>query len=123
MRISPCLSNENDQWRVNFARTEFEHEIVQSEFTTDDVTNNAYQKKKDGKVGIWSWSSHGVCNLHTPEMFGLVQFTKQQSGQAKWISNPVAGVHRILLDIYYAHRDYFAANNKYIANLFEPGLK
>jgi hypothetical protein len=120
---TPCPPIENDQWRVNFARTEHEHEIVQSEFTTSDVINNAYQKKEDTEVGNWSWSPHGVCNLHTPEMFGIVQFTKQLPGRAKWILDPTTEARKILLDIYYAQRDFFAINNKYVNGLKELGLK
>jgi len=120
---SPCPPNENDQWRINFARTEYEHEIIQSEFTTKDVTNNAYQKKKDGGLGIWSWSSHGVCNLHLPEMFGMVQFSRLKPNQVNWIDDPVAEARLVLMDIYYAQRDYSKAHSKYAADLEVLGLE
>jgi len=120
---SPCPPNDNDQWRVNFARTEFEHEIITSQHTTKDVSNNAYQKKDGGQVGIWSWSSHGVCNLHTPEMFGVVQFTKEQPNQSRWIADTDAEARLILMDIYYAQRDYLDAHGKYALDLNILGLK
>ena len=119
---SPCPPQNGNKWRINFARTEFENEIIQSKFTTKDVTNNAYQKKENGEVGIWSWSSHGVCNLHTPEMFGVVQYTNLAVGEAEWIPDQTVEARNILMDIYYAQRDYYKKNDKYVINLDELGL-
>lgn len=119
---SPCPPQNGNQWRINFARTEFENEIIQSKFTTQDVTNNAYQKKENGEVGIWSWSSHGVRNLHTPEMFGIVQFTNLAAGDAEWIPDQTVEARKILMDIYYAQRDYYKTYEKYVINLEELGL-
>jgi len=118
-----CPPKENDQWRINFARTEFEHNVIQSEFTTDDVTGNAYQKKENGEVGIWAWSTHAVCNLHTPEMFGYVQFSKRSLGATQWQSDPLTDVRKYLMDIYIAQKDYFKKNDSYATRFNDLSIK
>jgi hypothetical protein len=110
------------QWRINFARTEFEHEVITSDHTTSDVKNNAYKKKEDGKVDIWSWRSHGIRGLHAPEMFGIVQFTRSQPGKAKWIEDLAEEARLVLLDVYYAQSDYFKIHGKYASDIKNLGL-
>ena len=119
----PCPPMDEAHWRVNFARTEYEHEIITSNHTTKDVKNNAYQKKENGQLDIWSWRSHGVRNLHTPEMLGIVQFTRLEPGQSSWIPDAAADARLVLLEIYYAQRDYFNVNEKYASDLKSLDLK
>ncbi len=114
---------EGDQWRVNFARTEFEHEIIQSEHTTKDVTGNAYRLKEGARPDIWSWSSHGTFNLHTPEMFGIVQFTGNDSGGTQAVLDPFKDEKKRLLDIYFAQRDYFKQHDTYTDDITDLDLK
>jgi len=114
---------DESQWRINFARTEFEYEIITSEQTTSDVQNNAYRKKEDGKVDIWSWRSHGIRGLHAPEMFGAVQFTRLQPGLAKWIDDPAEEARLVLLDVYYAQSDYYKLYGKYASNINNLDIK
>jgi hypothetical protein len=55
-----------DEWRVNFSRVEWQHELV----------HGAYRKVAGTKEDNWVWSPQGVVNMHVPEMWGRVRFTK-----------------------------------------------
>ncbi|MCR9171008.1 MAG: family 10 glycosylhydrolase [bacterium] len=61
---------EGDQWRMNFSRVQWEHEIV----------NGKYQRKKvDGELlseHNWVWTEQCAINMHKPENWGIVQFTE-----------------------------------------------
>ena len=58
--------NEGDEWRVNFSRVEWQHEIV----------DGKYRKVANTKEDNWVWSPQGVIDMHRPEMWGVVRFVK-----------------------------------------------
>ncbi len=67
---------ENQFWRVNFSRVNWQHEI----------SNGTYSRKKDQKTGKylpennWVWSPQQVINMHEPERWGYVYFSKNTVG-------------------------------------------
>jgi hypothetical protein len=111
-----------DTWRVNFSRVEWQHEIVTSDRTTPDISGNAYRLKPETACDNWVWSPHGVINMHTPEMFGYVQFSASAPGTEAYRPDPLLEARRILHDIYYAQRDYRDANKAWAASLKDLGL-
>lgn len=62
-----------DQWRVNFSRVEWQHEIV----------SGKYQKVPKTKEDNWVWSPQGVVDMHRPEMWGVVRFSTAGVGKVK----------------------------------------
>ena len=68
-----AVLKEGDQWRINFSRVEWIHEII----------DGRYQRKKEnGKFlpeNNWVWSPQKVINMHEPEKWGTVQFTNETS--------------------------------------------
>lgn len=74
---------EGDQWRINFSRVQWDHDIVNGNYT---------RKKKDGKFlkeYNWVWSNQTAINMHMPENWGIVQFTEAQAPQnTEIIENP-----------------------------------
>src|SRR5947209_6561593 len=52
----PC---DGDQWRVNFSRVEWRHEVV----------NGRYRRIKGLAEDNWVWSPQGVVDMHQPEMW------------------------------------------------------
>ena len=62
----PLPPREGDQWRVNFSRVEWVHELVAGK----------YQRVKGKKEDNWVWSPQGKVNMHLPEHWGYVQFAK-----------------------------------------------
>lgn len=66
------LPVEGEQWRVNFSRVNWDHEIV----------NGKYYRKKDADGKFlpeynWVWSNQNVINMHEPEKWGVIQFTEK----------------------------------------------
>jgi hypothetical protein len=60
----PAPPNAGDEWRVNFSRVEWRHEVIGGE----------YRKLLKVKEDNWVWSSQGVINMHVPEKWGRVRF-------------------------------------------------
>jgi len=58
---------EGDKWRVNFSRVEWLTEIV----------DGKYHKLPGKKEDNWVWSPQGIIDMHVPEKWGYVQFTRK----------------------------------------------
>ncbi len=61
---TPAPPRANYEWRVNFSRVEWKHQVVGGE----------YRKVPNTKEDNWVWSPQGVVNMHVPEMWGRVRF-------------------------------------------------
>jgi hypothetical protein len=64
---------DGDEWRVNFSRVEWLHEIV----------DGKYRKLPNSKEDNWVWSPQGVVDMHRPEMWGVVRFARTAAGKAR----------------------------------------
>ncbi|MEP2058483.1 MAG: carbohydrate-binding family 9-like protein [Maribacter litoralis] len=65
---------ENEFWRINFSRVNWDF----------DLKNGKYYRKKDSNGKFlpeynWAWSPQGVINMHEPEHWGYVYFSKDDS--------------------------------------------
>ncbi|SDS01148.1 Carbohydrate family 9 binding domain-like [Formosa sp. Hel1_31_208] len=64
---------ENEQWKLNFSRVEWDFDIIDGE----------YQRKKENDTYLkeynWVWSNQKVINMHEPEKWGILQFTEQET--------------------------------------------
>ena len=101
---------ENSCWRLNFSRVEWQ---VTS-------TNGAYQKVPRTPEDNWVWSPQGVVDMHRPEMWGRVQFTRQAAPPAA-AAIPGKPARDLALGIYYAQKDFLAAHQRWATNLDELG--
>ena len=110
-RASP--PNEGDQWRVNFSRVEWPIQIVDGQ----------YRKVPDCREDNWVWSPQGIVDMHRPEKWGYVQFTRQAPGRVKFTADPSARVREVLQGIYYAQKDYQKNNQRWARTLGELGLE
>src|ERR1035438_8725604 len=97
---------EGDQWRVDFSRVEWQINIV----------NGKYEKVPGTKEDNWIWSPPGIIDMHRPEKWGYVQFTKQP-GEVSFVPDPAMPARNALQEIYYAQRDYEAKNHRWAATL------
>ena len=57
---------EGDTWRVDFSRVEW---LV-------DIVDGKYRKIPKHAEDNWIWSPPGIINMHAPERWGRVQFTR-----------------------------------------------
>ncbi|MEN6521449.1 MAG: carbohydrate-binding family 9-like protein [Armatimonadota bacterium] len=112
MRTPP---GEGDQWRVNFSRVEWDHEIVDSK----------YEKVKNRLSNDQTWTPQYARNIHQPERWGYVQFTDIQAGkgEAEFVRDPDEPVRDYLMEVYYAQKRYFKANKRWAASLDDLNFK
>jgi hypothetical protein len=110
---------DGDFWRINFSRVEWDTE----------VKDGKYVKKKDadGKnlpEHNWVWSPQGVVNMHFPERWAYLFFSKKDAAVSETVfSIPYSEEQKKhLWHIYYLQKDYYQKNNSYASDLNKLGL-
>jgi hypothetical protein len=109
------VPKEGEQWRINFSRVEWDTEVI----------NGVYVKRKgtDGKnlpEHNWVWSPQGVVNMHYPERWGYVQFSKSDTAS---LHRPIDEPHRNLLwQAYYRQKEWYKKHGRYAASLADINL-
>jgi hypothetical protein len=103
---------EGEQWRIDFSRVEWQI----------SVTNGVYEKKADVPEDNWVWSPIGVVDMHRPEMWGLLQFTRK-AGDDAVAAIPGKATRDFVLEMYHAQRDFWDEHGRWATNLIElePG--
>jgi hypothetical protein len=107
-----CPPRDGDQWRINFSRVEWQIRIV----------DGKYVKVPNTPEDNWVWSPQGIVDMHRPEKWGYVQFTRQPVGTVAFVPDRSMPARNALQEIYYAQRTYVAANHHYAASLEDLGL-
>jgi predicted esterase len=110
----PGPPTEGEQWRIDFSRVEWQ-------ITTD---GGVYKKVPNTPEDNWIWSPPGVVDMHRPEMWGLLQFTRQPASQPASQDVSIAAIpgkpaRDLALEVYYAQRDFWKAHNRWATNLVE----
>lgn len=105
---SATTPTEGAQWRINFSR-------VQWQITTP---NGRYEKIPQTPENNWVWSPQGVVDMHRPEMWGLVHFTRRPAPVA---TTPIPGLaaRTTALDFYYAQLDYHRRHRRWATTFAE----
>lgn len=85
-----------EYWRINFSRVEWDHGIIQG----------TYQKIPDRPEHNWVWSPQGVVDMHRPERWGIVQFSRASPGKDVFRPDPTLPARDALMELYYAQRAY-----------------
>ncbi|MGI4760861.1 MAG: carbohydrate-binding family 9-like protein [Janthinobacterium lividum] len=103
---------EGTQWRINFSRVEWDTRVA--------GTKNAKLQDAAGKdlpEHNWVWSPQGVINMHYPERWGYLQFTRQAG--TTW-QLPVAELRKqYLWLVYYRQQQFKERTGHYAATLAE----
>lgn len=68
-----CPPVDGDQWRMNFSRVQWPHEVVEG----------AFRKPPECREDNWVWSPQGVIDMHRPATWGYVQFSDIIAGQGR----------------------------------------
>jgi hypothetical protein len=104
--------NEGEQWRLNFSRVEWR--IV--------TEGGTYRKVPHTPEDNWVWSPQGVIDMHRPEMWGVLQFTRQPASELVAVA-PIPGkaARDAALDVYHAQRDFFTVHERWAGTLDELG--
>jgi len=104
-------------WRINFSRVNWQTEGI----------DGKYQRKKDEKTGRpvseynWVWSPTGEINMHTPERWGMLQFSgnsvkKQSNG---FLRTADQEYRDLLWLIYYRQHDFRRKNGRFADSVSE----
>ena len=103
---------EGDQWRVGFSRVEWLIEIVAGR----------YRKVPGKKEDNWIWSAQGIVDMHRPEKWGYVQFTRGEPGQVTFTPDRSSPARLALQEIYYAQKDFQKTRKRWATTLAELPL-
>jgi Carbohydrate family 9 binding domain-like len=109
-RSSP--PKDGDQWRVNFSRVEWQH--------TNE--GRSYKKVPGKPEDNWVWSPQGAVDMHRPERWGYVQFSKDSPGRTPYRVDPSGPARERLMKIYHAQRDYSKRHKTWATTLEALGL-
>ncbi|MEI7909540.1 MAG: carbohydrate-binding family 9-like protein [Verrucomicrobiota bacterium] len=106
----PLPPREGGQMRVGFSRVEWQ------------VTSQAGKYVKTPKLAEnnWIWSPQGVIDMHRPERWGYVQFSRDAA--VKFVPDPSAPARDVLHDVYYSQRAFFKQHGRWAGTLAELGL-
>lgn len=107
----PSPPTEGDQWRVNFSRVHWALEIE----------GGTYRKIEGRKENNWVWSPQYAVNMHRPETWGYVQFSRAAAGTVRFAPDPSLPARRWLHQVYYAQRNYRERNGRWAGTLEQLG--
>jgi hypothetical protein len=110
---TPAPPRDGDQWRINFSRVEWQHEVVAGK----------YRKVPKKAEDNWVWSPQGVIDMHRPERWGVLQFSTAPPGTAAYRPDPSLRLRHQLHRVYYAQRDFRKARGVWAQSLGELGLR
>jgi cellulose/xylan binding protein with CBM9 domain len=96
------------RWRINFSRVEW----------PIDIASGTYQKPVGAREDNWVWSPQYVINMHRPETWGYVEFSKLKPGTATFTPDFEWPARQWLMQVYYAQTDFKKAHGRY-ATTFE----
>ena len=92
----PAPPRDGDQWRINFSRVEWQHE----------VKDGKYRKVPGTREDNWVWSPQGVIDMHRPESWGIVQFSTAAPGSVSFHPDPAGPVRDRLIEVYHAQKRF-----------------
>ncbi len=110
------VPREGSLWRINFSRVEWDTKAVNGKYVklTDDRGRNLPEHN-------WVWSPQGVVDMHLPERWGYLQFTK--SNNIGTFNLPYHELQkRYLWLVYYHQKLWRRQHNAYSPLLSDFGL-
>lgn len=76
--VKPVIPAGGSEWRINFSRVNWQHDVDE---------NGRYSRKRNAETGKiipeynWVWSPQGIINMHYPEYWGKLIFSKETAGK------------------------------------------
>jgi hypothetical protein len=105
------VPQEGSLWRINFSRVEWDTKFRDGEYVKlkDSKGNNLPEHN-------WVWSAQGVVNMHYPERWGYLQFSKSSAAQT--FTLPYAEEQKqYLWLIYYREKEWYSKHGSYAPSL------
>lgn len=109
--------HEGELWRINFSRVEWD----------TDVKEGVYRVKKNEKGARlpehnWVWSPQGVVNMHYPERWGYLQFTRKTPTATTFTLPYEERRKQYLWLVYYRQKKYQSQHRTYALSLKDLGF-
>jgi len=104
-------------WRINFSRVEWDTKIVNGKYVklADSAGNNLPEHN-------WVWSLQGVVNMHYPERWGYLQFSRLEVNSVTF-NLPYAELQKqYLWLIYYRQKQWFKGHRSFALSLRDLGI-
>ena len=97
---------------MTFSRVEWQTEIVDGKY-----------KKIEGKLeNNWIWTPQGIIDMHRPERWGFVQFSRDPPDNAKFKLDPTLAARDLLMEVYHRQKSYFDKQKKWSADFESLGM-
>lgn len=103
----PFPPEDGEQWRMNFSRVHWDR----------DIEGDAYRKVPDAPEHNWVWSPQGVVDMHRPERWGIVQFSRAPVGSASFDPDRTLPFRDALMGVYYAQRQFRSDHGRWAESL------
>ncbi|WP_259067237.1 carbohydrate-binding family 9-like protein [Mucilaginibacter sp. X4EP1] len=105
-------------WRINFSRVEWDTKVVDGKYVKlKDNTGRSLPEHN------WVWSPQGVINMHFPERWGYLQFSKGNTNNTVFTLPYSEQQKRYLWLIYYHQKQWQEEHGSYAKSIEELGLK
>ncbi|MGV3613979.1 MAG: carbohydrate-binding family 9-like protein [Fimbriimonas sp.] len=105
-----CPPRAGDQWRINFSRVQWQHEVV----------DGKYRKVAGTKEDNWVWSPQGMVDMHRPDRWGVLQFAATPEVKPK--AYPGLAERQTLMRAWEAQRAYRAKHGRWARTAKQLGL-
>jgi hypothetical protein len=103
---------ESVTWRINFSRVEWDTNVVDGKYVKAKDSNGRNLPEHN-----WVWSPQGVINMHYPERWGYLQFTKSAEKVPQFTLPVTEQQKNYLWLIYYKEKKWFDEHRAYNADL------
>jgi Carbohydrate family 9 binding domain-like len=105
-------------WRINFSRVEWDTKVVDGKYVKlkDSTGRNLPEHN-------WVWSPQGVINMHFPERWGYLQFSKGNTNNTAFTLPYAEEQKRYLWLLYYQQKQWQEAHGRYAETIKKLGLK
>ncbi len=96
-------------WKMNFLRTDWEYVVVNDGGVKEEQRKNCK---------FWAWQPVGAINMHQPEKWAYLQFSKNKVGEKTAVIKDLDfELKMALMEIYNQQKKYFLKNKKYILDV------
>lgn len=109
--------HEGSIWRINFSRVEWDTKVVEGNYVKlKDNTGRPLPEHN------WVWSPQGVVNMHYPERWGYLQFSRQPANAVTFNLPYAEQQKQYLWLIYYRQKQYLGEHHTYALTLHDLGI-
>ena len=104
------IPKEGTVWRINFSRVEWDTKVVGGRYIPRTPEHN------------WTWSAQGVVDMHFPERWGYLEFSKNVTGNTTFTLPYNELQRQYLWLIYYREHEYYKQHHSYALKIEQLGI-